>query len=255
MNYSQRSFTQRGFTIVELLIVIVVIAILAAITIIAYNGIQERARVASATAFASQLKKKHLLSADGVWSFDECSGTTAANNASSQITSNIVGTLEWSSNTPTGSGCAGQFNGSTRIRTNATLGENYYLKAAWINLTRCDANNNIISSPDTGGQDSPFYIPTSPASNCQPRIFAGHNGSYGRISSSETLKLNTWYHVAVEFDNGTYSLFLDGKKIRESTGHPALNPVESGVNIGAHRTASNFNGLIDDVIIVGKKEQ
>ncbi|AHB42067.1 PilE-like protein [Candidatus Saccharibacteria bacterium RAAC3_TM7_1] len=34
----------RGFTIVELLIVIVVIAILAAITVVAYNGIQQRAR-------------------------------------------------------------------------------------------------------------------------------------------------------------------------------------------------------------------
>jgi prepilin-type N-terminal cleavage/methylation domain-containing protein len=34
----------RGFTIVELLIVVVIIAILAAITIVSYNGIQQRAK-------------------------------------------------------------------------------------------------------------------------------------------------------------------------------------------------------------------
>lgn len=36
--------TKSGFTIVELLIVIVVIGVLAAITIVAYNGIQQRSR-------------------------------------------------------------------------------------------------------------------------------------------------------------------------------------------------------------------
>ena len=35
----------RGFTVVEVLIVIVVIGILAAITLVTYNGIQDRARL------------------------------------------------------------------------------------------------------------------------------------------------------------------------------------------------------------------
>lgn len=49
---------QRGFTLVELLIVIVVIAILAVISIVAYNGIQDRARNSAAEESANQLRTK-----------------------------------------------------------------------------------------------------------------------------------------------------------------------------------------------------
>lgn len=47
----------RGFTIVELLIVIVVIGILAAITIVAFNGIQDRARATQITSVVTQYQK------------------------------------------------------------------------------------------------------------------------------------------------------------------------------------------------------
>ncbi len=51
---------QTGFTIVELLIVVVVIAILAAITIVAYNGIRQRATESSVQTALSQANKKIL---------------------------------------------------------------------------------------------------------------------------------------------------------------------------------------------------
>jgi prepilin-type N-terminal cleavage/methylation domain-containing protein len=53
-----KRIASRGFTIVELLIVIVVIAILAAITIVAYNGIQGRAKVAAMQSNLQQAAKK-----------------------------------------------------------------------------------------------------------------------------------------------------------------------------------------------------
>lgn len=50
--------SKSGFTIVELLIVIVVIGILAAITIVAYSGITARGNTANATATAENISKK-----------------------------------------------------------------------------------------------------------------------------------------------------------------------------------------------------
>ena len=55
---SLKQTKNRGFTIVELLIVVVIIAILAAITIVAYNGIQNRAKASSAQALANAIVKK-----------------------------------------------------------------------------------------------------------------------------------------------------------------------------------------------------
>ena len=65
MNIKTKLQAERGFTIVELLIVIVVIGILAAITIVSYNGITARANTNSAKANATAfLKKAEIYAAD-----------------------------------------------------------------------------------------------------------------------------------------------------------------------------------------------
>ena len=72
---------QKGFTIVELLIVIVVIGILAAITIVAYNGIQARARDNTRKQDLAQIAKAlHLYAIDNDNYIETGSGCGASGN-------------------------------------------------------------------------------------------------------------------------------------------------------------------------------
>ena len=83
--------TGRGFTIVELLIVIVVIGILAAISVTTANGIQKRSRTSAIYASAKQLATAVLVYGQSAGSFPNlsmsCFGdaalfpATATNNA------------------------------------------------------------------------------------------------------------------------------------------------------------------------------
>lgn len=79
---------QKGFTIVELLIVIVVIAILAAISIVAFTGIQQRGRDTSRASDVSNIVKAlTAYTADGNnW---PASGTAAGTALEGYTTANL----------------------------------------------------------------------------------------------------------------------------------------------------------------------
>jgi|GEM_PF-811753 len=85
--YMKRWAKQKGFTIVELLIVIVVIAILVAIVIVAYNGVQRRAAEAKRESDLSTYYKAILAARENTgrtlgqitnsyWSMGQCTSAT-----------------------------------------------------------------------------------------------------------------------------------------------------------------------------------
>lgn len=97
MKYKQTNFGHQGFTIIELLIVIIVIGILAAIVIVAYNGVQTKARDSARDSALSSLKKSIELYAaqNGSYPAPAACVNVACNvsNLSSVMVPSIVSTI------------------------------------------------------------------------------------------------------------------------------------------------------------------
>ena len=162
--------TSRGFTIVELLIVVVIIAILAAITIVAYNGIQRRARASAASSSLAQAQKKlELYKVDNstypITANLSAAGITDSNDTTYQYTSdgttycltatNVTVSYYLNSTTtptPTAGGCPGHGVGGaaaiTNLVTNPSFesGVNIWAVANLTKSTSTTWSNNGTSS-------------------------------------------------------------------------------------------------------------
>lgn len=162
----QSSYNKSGFTIVELLIVIVVIGILAAISIVAYSGVQQRATIASLVSDLDNASKRLKLDqidngtypatvslADGGNGLKSSTSTSyqySVNNASPQTfcltaTSGATSYFINQSGSPSAGGCAGHGVGTVAAVTNLVTNPSYET-----NVTGFNANgtNTIASSTD-----------------------------------------------------------------------------------------------------------
>lgn len=162
--------SRSGFTVIELLIVIVVIAILAAITIVAYNGIQTRSRNSAITSVISSYVKALKLYEGEVGAMPEAGVTTDVYRCVGEAYPSGCGTISG----PTGCGL-GNVTNANSLSFNTSIRK--YLgnvsSVPRVNETGLECSTGgvvagamYIYRGATSGRSEMYYLITGNASTC-----------------------------------------------------------------------------------------
>ena len=212
---------QTGFTIVELLIVIVVIGILAAITIVAYNGIQDRARISSVSSALSQAAKKlavYQVDNPDLYPADKTALEALGIKDSSSVTYQYTrtsgtpntfcitatnGTISYKiSNTntiPSAGGCAGHGVGGTDALTNLAINPSaassisYWSTNTGNASTVRDAAETRTGSLSTGSVRTNITV-TGSAST---QLWDGSATPLVPVTTGESVTISAWVKASV----------------------------------------------------------
>jgi prepilin-type N-terminal cleavage/methylation domain-containing protein len=254
--------SQSGFTIVELLIVIVVIAILAAITIVAYNGVQNRARISLVSSALSQVNKKlatyavdgNGYPADlGTININNTSDVTyqySVNNSATPATYCVTatsGTTSYKSSSaspsPALGGCAGHSQGGVAAVTNYAINPN----AAGASTSGFGsagsspiaATSSIASDRSHNGTTSLKKVITGASGYTAATAFTPSATSL-RVNAGEKVQWSFWVYSTTA---GTPTVYWQGSRVSDgaytggSSGTPSI-PANTWTKVTGTHTPS-----------------
>lgn len=202
------------------------------------------------------------------YKFDECTGSTIYNAVGTTNTGTITigGTGTYTSLGNCNSGTATEaWNGGSNGKYNSALGFD-------------GTNDHILINPMTAisyvqGAITAWVYPTASSPAADEMIVMGNRetnriylkrkittatltiqlGTDSAIDSGKVIPVNTWTHIAMAWDNGTYYIFMNGVQIATGS-YSVLNGLDGFSSIGSYDdnggdVNSYFAGLIDDVRI------
>lgn len=207
---------KKGFTLLELLIVIAVIGLLSSVILVSYNGYTEKAKLANTLQWASGLSHSLFYEAVGVWSFNEGSGQTAqdesgkGNNGTLGSTGGSdVNDPVWrcattnSGYAPSGEGCSLEFDGADDFVFVAN-NENFRVVSA-ITITAWVKPDTLSGHDIAVSRTLPYLSRNSANAFFSTNISGKTEGgtTQTNLSGNKNMQIGKWHHVV-----GIFTVFI-----------------------------------------------
>lgn len=244
--------SRSGFTLIELLIVIGIIGVLATLAVVNVSSSREKARVAKAAAYASQMKRAAGDMAVALWDMDDCIGSTVVDRSGFGNNASVANTT-WITNTPVGQGCALSFDGTSSYVNGGTsptlnVANLEFSVCAWFRTAGTGASEIFSNSPAAnGGFALMVYM-----GHLRSQVWYSGNGN--TLDGVTTVNDDKWHYGCHVVEPTRTVLIVDGRIDASATlTGTKVRAASSNMFIGARAGVSSFfSGSIDDVSVYTK---